>query len=139
MKPCDSCRVGKAKQKDIPKLQLGEPSKNGESRIYLDVATVKHRKGQPKTTKPIWQIMVDKKTQLKFSDFYKTKDGMIEPTCEQLFKWQKTNKTVMYIRLDNAGENKRLQKRCESADWKLTITFEEYTARDTPQQNTLAE
>ena len=40
--------------------------------------------------------------------------------------------------MKNAGENKLLQKRCESSDWKMGITFE-YTARDTPQQNSLAE
>jgi len=42
------------------------------------------------------------------------------------------------MRLDNAGENKLLKKRCDSKDWKLGIEFE-FTARDTPQQNSLAE
>jgi hypothetical protein len=36
--------------------------------------------------------------------------------------------------MDNAGENKLLQKRSESKDWKLGIKFK-YTARATPQQN----
>jgi hypothetical protein len=40
--------------------------------------------------------------------------------------------------LDNAGENKLLQQRSQSADWKLNIKFE-FTARDFPQQNHLAE
>jgi hypothetical protein len=40
--------------------------------------------------------------------------------------------------LDDAGENKKLKTRSDSADWKLKITFE-FTARDTPQQNHLAE
>jgi hypothetical protein len=40
--------------------------------------------------------------------------------------------------MDNAGENKLLQQRAESNDWKLNIQYE-YTARDTPQQNHLAE
>jgi hypothetical protein len=31
-----------------------------------------------------------------------------------------------------------LQQRCESVEWKLDIEFE-FTARDTPQQNHLAE
>ena len=42
------------------------------------------------------------------------------------------------IRCDNAGENKALQARANSAAWKLGIDFE-YTSRDTPQQNHLAE
>jgi hypothetical protein len=40
--------------------------------------------------------------------------------------------------LDNAGENKLLQQRSQSADWKLNIKFE-FTVRDAPQQNHLAE
>ena len=40
--------------------------------------------------------------------------------------------------MDNAGENKLLQSRCESADWKFRIQ-PEYTASYTPQQNHLAE
>ena len=43
----------------------------------------------------------------------------------------------MYV-CDNAWENKKLQERAESSDWKLGPTFE-YTARDTPQQNHYAE
>jgi hypothetical protein len=39
---------------------------------------------------------------------------------------------------DNAGENRSLQKRANSADWKLNIKFE-FTPRDTPQHNHLAE
>ncbi len=39
---------------------------------------------------------------------------------------------------DNAGENKKLVQRLTSKDWKLDAQVE-YTARDTPQQNSLAE
>jgi hypothetical protein len=45
---------------------------------------------------------------------------------------------VKYVRCDNAGENRSLQKRANSADWKLNIKFE-FTPRDTPQHNHLAE
>ena len=40
--------------------------------------------------------------------------------------------------MDNAGENKLLQQKLASKDWKLSIKVE-YTARDTPQQNSLEE
>eukprot|EP00957_Ditylum_brightwellii_P197981 15083134-Ditylum_brightwellii.AAC.1 len=70
--------------------------------------------------------------------FYKTKSGMVEPTLEQFHKWQQQNILVKFVRCDNAGENKSLEKRAKSSDWKFDITFE-YTARDTPQQNHLAE
>jgi hypothetical protein len=46
---------------------------------------------------------------------------------------------VTHIRLDNAGENTKLQEQAESAAWKLGVQFEYTTPRDTPQQNHLAE
>jgi hypothetical protein len=50
--------------------------------------------------------------------------------------WKQAGKQVKYIRLDNAGENKKLKTRSDSADWKLNIDFG-FTSRDTPQQNHL--
>jgi hypothetical protein len=41
------------------------------------------------------------------------------------------------MRQDNAGENKTLEKRLQSADWKLQVKME-YTAANTPWQNALA-
>ena len=63
---------------------------------------------------------------------------MVEPTCEQLHKWQQSNIWINHLRLDNAGENKLLQTRCASKDWEMICEFE-FTACDTPQQNSLAE
>jgi hypothetical protein len=63
---------------------------------------------------------------------------MVEPSCELFQKWRHEGNPVQYVRCDNAGENKSLQKRANSADWKLNITFD-YTPRDTPQHNHLAE
>ena len=45
---------------------------------------------------------------------------------------------ISNIRCDNAGENIKLERRTASSDWKLNIDFE-YTARNTPQQNSLVE
>jgi hypothetical protein len=42
------------------------------------------------------------------------------------------------LRMDNAGENKELAERLTHKDWKLPIIVE-WTARDTPQQNSPAE
>ena len=63
---------------------------------------------------------------------------MVEPTCEQLHKWQQSNIGITHLRLDNAGENKLLQTQCASKDWKMNCEFE-FTARDTPLQNSLTE
>jgi hypothetical protein len=99
---------------------------------------VKKPKDLPAVINPNWRIMVDERTQMKFSAFFAKKNLMVEPTCVQLNKWKNADKAVKFIRMDNAGENKLLQTRLESAAWKLDIQYE-YTARDTPQQNHLAE
>jgi hypothetical protein len=136
--PCESCTVGKAKQRNVPKASEHVSATRPNERIYLDISAVKKGADMKLTTKPYWRIMVDEATQLKFSDFFETKNGMIEPTCEKLYQWQQTNKAVKFIRMDNGGENKGLESRANSADWKLNIKFE-YTGRETPQRNHLAE
>lgn len=135
---CESCTVAKAKQKNVPKVSEHIPSNIPNERIYLDIATVKQMPNEPRITRPHWRIMVDECTQMKFSNFFETKNGMIEPTCIWLDKWRQNGKPVKFIRLDNAGENKGLQSRSISSDWKLNIEYE-FTASDTPQQNHLAE
>jgi len=82
--------------------------------------------------------MVDERTQMKFTDFFETKNGMVEPTCEQLYKWKASGIPVKFIRLDNSGENQLLKIRADSSDWKLNVQFE-FTGRATPQRNHLAE
>jgi hypothetical protein len=49
------------------------------------------------------------------------KDEMVEPSCELFHQWKHDGHQVKYIRCDNAGENKSLQKRVNGADWKLKI------------------
>jgi hypothetical protein len=138
MKPCDACNAAKAKQKNVEKDSDHVPAKENAERIYLDLSKVKAPEGIPQPGKPNWRIMVDERTNLKFSDFFGTKDGMIEPTCEQIGKWKNAGLKVKFIRCDNAGENKKLAQRTESSDWQFGINFE-FTGRDTPQRNHLAE
>ena len=53
-------------------------------------------------------------------------------------KWKQSGNPVKWLRMDNAGENKKLEERMNGASWKLDIDAE-YTAASTPQQNHLAE
>jgi hypothetical protein len=133
-------RSWQSQAEECPEEKRACPSKETNGRIYLDIATVKKIKDGPNVTKPNWHIMVDEKTKLKFSDFFTSKIGMVEPTCEQFTRWkQEAGHPVKFICLDNAGENKTLIKsRAESTDWKFDIQFE-FTVRDTPQQNHYAE
>ena len=63
---------------------------------------------------------------------------MVESICKQWHKWKTVGLAVKFCRLNNAGENRQLQKMCNSAEWQLGIKFE-FMATDTPQQNHLAE
>jgi hypothetical protein len=126
----EPCTEAKAKQKNLPRHPDTPPSTKDENRIYLDIATIKKTKKGPKIYKGSnWRIMVDERTQLKVSDFFDTKNGMVEETCEQLHHWKKSGRGADIIRLDNAGENKLLQQRSQRPDWKLSVDFE-FTARD---------
>jgi hypothetical protein len=106
--------------------------------VYLEIYTVKSKKGEPKVTKPNWRITVDESTNMKITHFFKTKNGMCEPTCELIKKWKDMKIEFKCLRIDNAGEKKSLQQRCESKDWEFAITYE-YTARYTTHHNHLAE
>jgi hypothetical protein len=123
---------------NMKKKSEGVKSKEPGGRMYLDISTVKDKKGEPKITKNNWRIMVDESTNLKISHFYEKKDGICEPTCELIKKLKDMNIEIKILRMDNAGKNKLLQQRCESKDWQFAMKYE-YTGRDTPHHNQLAE
>jgi hypothetical protein len=62
---------------------------------------------------------------------------MVELSFQTFQRWKQGGNPVSYIRCDNAGENKSLQRRANSVDWRLNLVFE-YTPTDTPQHNYLA-
>ena len=105
--------------------------------IGIDISTIKPPNTlKKKVFKSNWNLMVDHAVGFKHSGFYESKNGMVEPTVQQLRQWKREQHRVLTIRCDNAGENKTLQKACD--DRGLTISFE-YTARNTPQQNSKVE
>ena len=83
-------------------------------------------------------VLVNEYTGTKFSVFYSRKNDIVEPMCERLQHATGRGAQVKYLRQDNAGENLKIQARCKSADWKLPVEIE-YTAKDTPQQNSMSE
>jgi hypothetical protein len=62
----------------------------------------------------------------------------VNQTCELVKKLKDMEIEVKILRMDNAGENRLLQQRCESKDWQCAIKYE-YTSRDTPQYNHMDE
>ena len=136
---CEACSVGKAKQKNVPKESEHKTvATRPNQRIFLDLASVRAMEGMPKPTKPQWRITVDEYTGYKTSGFYVTKDAMVAPMCAYMNEQKLKERPIDIIRCDNAGENNLLQKTAKGPNWKLKVDFE-YTARDTPQQNHLAE
>ena len=61
----------------------------------------------------------------------------MEPMCKKFSEWKNNGKQVMYIRYDNAPENKVLIKITNNSQWKIDITTE-YTGKGMPQRNQLA-
>ena len=83
-------------------------------RWYHNITTIKTPKSSGiKVNKLVWHTTVDEATGMKISGFYQGKGNTIEPMREWL---QKPGKPVKIVWQDNAGENKKLQKRCSSAD-----------------------
>eukprot|EP00957_Ditylum_brightwellii_P064709 4911182-Ditylum_brightwellii.AAC.1 len=106
MKPCESCTVGKARQKNAKKQSNHEKADMPGNQTFTDISTIKGKNNGP--------------------------------TLEKFSQWEKNRRKVEFVRCDNAGENKTLEKRSKSKDWKMNLQFE-FTARATPQQNHLAE
>eukprot|EP00957_Ditylum_brightwellii_P073664 5597242-Ditylum_brightwellii.AAC.1 len=112
MKTCEACAVGKARQKNVPKDSSHEHATKPGERIFIDITTIKGKKDGPEfNPKKQWLIKVDEYSMLKFSNFYKTKNGMVEPTLEQMLRWNQSGRNVLFICCDNTGENKTHEKR----------------------------
>jgi hypothetical protein len=118
MKPCEGCTLAKAKQKNKVNNTQVRATKFGEH-IYSDISTIRQVDDGPMVTKPNWHMLVDEATWLMTSNFYESKNGMVEPTCELFHKWKIEGYPVVIVQQDNAGENKLLQSCSDSAAWKL--------------------
>ena len=91
---CASCAVGKAKQTLLKKANFVEPGneKDGYG-AYLDLSTIKKNENYLTPTDLNWQLLVvGMKLQLKVLHFYKSKNAMVEPTCELMCCWQQAGK-----------------------------------------------
>jgi hypothetical protein len=95
---CKACAEGKARQKSIMVKNKKFTTNVNTGRFHLDKSSVRKD-----AAKPYWQILVDEATQMRFSDFFPSKNSMIEPTCKMLSKWVKSGKAIMIIRCNDAG------------------------------------
>ena len=135
---CESCAISKAKQKRVKTKEPKEKSDEVNGRIYLDMSRIVSPNAENQPKRPNWCVVVDEKTGFKSSSFHETKGGMVKPTCKKFKNWKEHDMEVKTIRMDNGGENKKLVKTLNSEAWQLYPKIE-FTARDTPQHNHLAE
>jgi hypothetical protein len=138
---CVHCAKAKAKRKNIPKDTDHDKAEKPGGRIFTDITSVRKPKKEPKTLfvlKPHMCILVDETTGTRFVRWLETKNGMVDPTCATLHQWSTKEMKTLFIQCDGAGENHSLEETLHSSQWKMPIEFE-YTARNTPQQNHLAE
>jgi hypothetical protein len=109
--------------------------------MFTDITSIRKPKNDPKAlfvSKPHMRILVDETTNVRFVQWFETKEGMVDPTCVTLYQWSTKGMKKLFIRCDGAGENHSLEDTLHSSQWKMPIAFE-YTARNAPQQNHLAE
>ncbi len=132
---CESCANAKARQKTEPKISISEKATVINGRWFQDNSTQQVRKGQKVTTKT-WTLTVDELIGLPWTGIYNKKNEFIESMC-QCIQVKARGYPVLIMRQDNAGENKKLEQKLHSADWKLQVKMEYNTAADTPQQNAL--
>ncbi len=129
LRPCKSCGIAKAKQKSVS-IQLQPKSDTPGERMFLDISSIKGESfGQSK----FWLMALDDCTDYAKSFFLKKKGDTAETIVSYVLDLKERSKIVVkYIRCDDAGENRALEKTCIKAG--LGIQFE-YTAPGTPQRN----
>ena len=105
MRACAACGMGKSRQKNVPKVsETIAPGVGG--RLHADISTIRAKHEQRSFVRPNWFMIVDAATGMKFSSFWTTKTGFIEPTCRLMSRWLQKGIALKVIRCDNAGENK---------------------------------
>ena len=134
LEPCETCAQAKIRQANVPKNKEKQvPSRPGY-RLFIDISSFKH---ESMGGKRHWLIVVDEFSDCSQSFFMKRKSDQIDllPVWIKELK-AKYGTDIKYIRLDNSGEKRSLQKKYDKQN--LGIIFE-FTAPGTPQQNSVVE
>ena len=119
--PCNSCAVAKVRQKNLPTSTTPEPNRPLH-KIGIDISTIKPPKHiKTSVYKPNWLMIIDHLTGYKAVSFHNAKNAIIKPTIALFKMWEYNGYKVNYIRCDNAGENLKLQKKCEVEGMYLSL------------------
>ena len=136
---CESCAIGKAKQKPLRKNKGHSKASKANERVFIDILPFKQPSDiEDKLRNLNWLICVDEFSGLILSSFHEKKSSIGKALCNYWTDSKAKDKPVVRVRLDNSGENKALETLANGSQFALGIHFE-FTARRTPQQNSLAE
>jgi hypothetical protein len=119
MEKCEHCALAKARQKNVAKISTHKATKVGE-RLYLDISSVDtHTFGGNK----YWLLVVDEFSDMCWSYFLNAKSALSKHMILLIKKLNNLNIVeVNYIRCNDAGENRMLEKQSILAN--LNLTFE---------------
>ena len=120
LKSCLHCAKAKARQKNVCKESTVPKADVPGGRVYLDLSMVTISKlddTEFKLMKKLWKIIMDEATGKKWSNFTPTKKGIVQCTCEFMQKMKQKGIPVSKIRLEPAGENKKLENRVGCVTW----------------------
>jgi hypothetical protein len=105
----------KQDKKNVPKISTGDKATVINGRWFHDSSTLKLYKGEKGSSK-IWDLTVDELTGIPFTGIYNKENVFIESMCQRIQAQTSRGHPVLIMRQDNAGENKKLEKRLNSAD-----------------------
>ena len=123
---CESCIMGKQRQKNVPKNTEFKAEKAGE-RVYFDISIIQHKSlGGSKLLK----LFVDEYMGFKKSYF------LAEKGLEFINFLETNNIIVKTFRCDNAGENDKFKEKLIELGKNIKM---EFLAPGSPQQNRIVE
>jgi hypothetical protein len=125
---CEACSVAKVRKKNMKKERKGGSSIRGE-RLYVDISSVK---GTSFGRAKFWELIIDDFSSHCWSYFLKKKDELKDKVVKLIKELKNENIQVKFLRLDDAGENRALEKECTQQN--LAVKFE-YSGPHTPQRN----
>ena len=105
-KICESCIMGKQRQKTVPKNTQFKAEKAGE-RIYFDISSIQYKSlGGSK----FWLLFEDEYMGFKKSYFLSAKSQMAEKGLKNIIFLETNNIIIKTFRCDNTGKMRNLEK-----------------------------
>lgn len=130
---CEDCQMSNAQQKKVAKTTESSSSEPGE-RIFVDMSSVSEHTSLGGSK--VWLCAVDDATGCTWNQLMKRKSEAPKMVTKILTRLIDKGYKPKYVRLDDAGELKKLARLCEESTNKglRDISFE-FIAPKTPQRN----